>query len=589
MLTELRLENFRGFENHRISFRPTTILVGCNNAGKSTVAEALHLLSVVVTRYGALVFSEVPDWLEIPRRHRGVIPSLRGLEINFDTMFYHYGSPPAIITATFVSGATVTIYLGSQNRIFAVIMDSSGQPVTTKRQAVRVQLPKVSALPQVAPLALEEKVLSPETVRRAMLSPLASSHFRNQLNLFYGYFETFKRVSEETWPGFTIKEFLRGDKLPGTKLALMVRDRDFVAEVAWMGHGLQMWLQTMWFLTRSSGSTTLILDEPDVYMHADLQRRLIRFLRRRQQQVIITTHSIEIMAEVDPEHVSVVDRKKRESTFTTSISAVQRIVNQIGGVHNLHLARLWTSQRCLLVEGKDLQLLKHFQNTLFPSSLTPIDIIPNMSIGGWGGWNHAVGSSMILKNAVGENIVTYCIFDSDYHAEDEILERYQEAGKRGVQLHVWRSKEIENYLLVPSAVYRVVLSNIARRTEPPSPEEISRQIDQIADDLRDPIFDAIAHEHLARDRRGGLPVANRNARARVNEAWKTADGRLSIVPGKEVISRLSEWCQQEFGVSLSPALIARELRRDEISPEVVSILTAIENGEALPIAEPGTS
>jgi hypothetical protein len=35
-----------------------------------------------------------------------------------------------------------------------------------------------------------------------------------------------------------------------------------------------MWLQTIWFLTRAKDHETVILDEPDVYMHADLQRRL---------------------------------------------------------------------------------------------------------------------------------------------------------------------------------------------------------------------------------------------------------------------------------------------------------------------------
>ena len=44
----------------------------------------------------------------------------------------------------------------------------------------------------------------------------------------------------------------------------------------------------------------LVLDEPDVYMHPDLQRRLIRFLLRRDQQVIVATHSIEMMSEVEP-------------------------------------------------------------------------------------------------------------------------------------------------------------------------------------------------------------------------------------------------------------------------------------------------
>jgi hypothetical protein len=59
-----------------------------------------------------------------------------------------------------------------------------------------------------------------------------------------------------------------------------------------------------------------------------------------------------------------------------------------------------------------------------------------------------------LRNSVGEEVVAYSIFDSDYHTEEQIAERYDEATKRGVELHIWTKKEIENYFLVPNAVFR---------------------------------------------------------------------------------------------------------------------------------------
>ena len=110
-----------------------------------------------------------------------------------------------------------------------------------------------------------------------MSSTLASLHFRNQLNLLYEEdFREFKRISEDTWPGLEVRELRGHGGEQGAGLELMLRNDDFVAEVGLMGHGLQMWLQTMWFLARCRAFDTVILDEPDVYMHADLQRRLIR-------------------------------------------------------------------------------------------------------------------------------------------------------------------------------------------------------------------------------------------------------------------------------------------------------------------------
>jgi energy-coupling factor transporter ATP-binding protein EcfA2 len=124
----------------------------------------------------------------------------------------------------------------------------------------------------------------------------------------------------------------------------------------------------MWFLARSKDEDTVILDEPDVYMHADLQRRLIRIVRSRNPQLIVATHSIEIMAEVEPDEILVIDQGRREARFADSLPAVQRVIDQIGGVHNLNLARLSTSRKCLLLEGKDIEILKQFQNTLTPKA-----------------------------------------------------------------------------------------------------------------------------------------------------------------------------------------------------------------------------
>src|SRR3712207_7581033 len=48
------------------------------------------------------------------------------------------------------------------------------------------------------------------------------------------------------------------------------------------------------------------------------------------------------------------------------ISDIQRAINDLGGVHALQYARLWNAKRCLLVEGKDMRVLKPVHDLLFP-------------------------------------------------------------------------------------------------------------------------------------------------------------------------------------------------------------------------------
>jgi hypothetical protein len=77
VLTSLRLQNFRGFKDHRVPLRELTVLVGANDAGKSTLVEALRLVDLVEDRLFAARprFFPAPEWLDSERATTGVRPT----------------------------------------------------------------------------------------------------------------------------------------------------------------------------------------------------------------------------------------------------------------------------------------------------------------------------------------------------------------------------------------------------------------------------------------------------------------------------------------------------------------------------------
>src|SRR5260221_13913809 len=103
MLQSLTLTNFRCFREHEIRFGPLNIAVGLNNAGKTTVAEALRILSVASSRLRNPNYHEPPDWVSVPRTLIGCRVSLENLQIKFESLFHRYGEPPAILEADFGS------------------------------------------------------------------------------------------------------------------------------------------------------------------------------------------------------------------------------------------------------------------------------------------------------------------------------------------------------------------------------------------------------------------------------------------------------------------------------------------------------
>ncbi len=581
MLTKIRLRNFRGFSDHELPILPLTLIVGRNNAGKSTIIEALRFIALATARYQTVPYIDPPADLDVPDTFRGISPSLRDIDFDRLNLFYRYGSPPAIIQADFANAGSIAVYLYSADDIFIVIRNSRGQIIQSLPQDKALQLPRINILAQVSPVAATEENLDETYVRRSVSSSRSSIHFRNQLKIFEDSFPYFKQLCEENWPRLQIREFITTCGEHRNEIELHVRDEDFVGEIRWMGHGLQIWLQTMWFLARTDQRDVIVLDEPDVYLHADLQRKLIRILKAQERQAIIATHSIEMMSEIEPSAILVADRRRQKSEFATSLPGVQAIINQIGGVHNIHLARLWSSKKVVFVEGDDLRFLKIFQDKLFPMSNEPLDALPNFPIGGWGGWNYVVGSSMLLKGSGGEEIAKYCILDSDYHTSDEVGERYRSAAEHCIGLHIWQKKEIENYVIFPATIARY-LNDKKRKGKNVTVIDVEAILNEICENLKDETHDLISEEYIRRHRpKNAAPEGNRYARGELRAKWTSLSGKLEIVSGKAVLSQISAWAQRNYGVSLNAYVLAKTMLADELDAELVAVMTDLETGAAM--------
>ena len=187
-----------------------------------------------------------------------------------------------------------------------------------------------------------------------------------------------------------------------------------------------------------------------------------------------------------------------------------------------------------------------------------------------------MGSSLAIENAAGAEIKTYCILDSNYHFIDQFKELQESFRKRGVELHIWEMKEIENYLLVPSTIKRAIMSRLPKRATKPTVDEIKNFLNVEAKKLRENMFDSVSQEILSFDRSIGVSGANKKARGFI-KSKESRYGLIGSVSGKDLMSRLFEWAKAEFGVSLNKILLAQTLHTYEISSELKSVLTSIES------------
>jgi len=575
-LLSLRIRNYRCFDDHTVDFGRATIVVGKNNAGKSTLIEAIRLVAVALKRFRNPVATPAPRWLDDFAPGNGQRLDLSRLGVQFENIFHRYGDPPAILEATFADRSRLVLFIGAEGVGHAVFFSSRGRAIRARRDIGPDGLPSISILPQVTPLEKDERVLDTEYVKQNLDSSLSSRHFRNQLMVLrQDHFESFRDLVEQSWRGVRIEGLEIEATEKGNLIRLMIRDGNFVAEVGWMGHGLQMWLQTLWFVQRSGAAETLVLDEPDVYMHPDLQRRLVRLLMAGRSELVVATHSTEILSEVDASNVLILDRAFERSTYADGVPAVQRIVEQMGSAQNLQIARLWKARVLILVEGDDMRLLKRVHDLVSHDGDSTLDAIPNWPIGGWTGWANAVGSVAALKNAVHERIVCFCLFDSDYHLPKEIAARYEQARAKGIDLLVLSVKEIENFLIRPGLIRRVLERNCLDRSRVPSEGQISEEVRRIANELLPSVVDSFVESFLLSDRAAGAGTASRRAREHVDARLADRRGLLGVVPGKELLSRLSGWTQDVCGTSFGVNSLIREIRRDEVDAELAELIARI--------------
>lgn len=563
MLKKLLLHNYRCFENSEISFRDTAIIVGNNNAGKSTLAEALRIVGECSQKFKRANYTFAPSQLCLPALTKGFTLKVDHLRIDLRTIVYQYRTDFASIHAGFDNDVCINVYLTSEV-VFATV-EKQGSLIVNRTQAQKMDDLQLFVMPQIGLIREEEPRLSEDTVRRDISTRLCSRHFRNELLLFNEHFSTFRELAQETWPGLRISDL---SHRYGEYISLLVTDNDYAAEIGMMGSGLQMWLQLIWFVSRCPETATVVLDEPDVYMHPDLQRKILKIVQQRFSQIIIATHSVEIISGVEPRQIVTVDKRSRKMQYANSYKAVQEVLSNLGSDLNLSLIRLGNAKKCVFVEGNDISLLKKIQDILYPDNQGSVDILPTVALGGWSRFNEALGTARLFYEETRGEIETLCILDKDYHTEDEVNRLYELSAENHLTLHVWKRKEIENYILVPRALARVA------GVDPNSPEmeeflsELYKKLDELAEQTKGSIVDQLYHLNKGKNPSYYLPKAEQI----FSSGWGSLEGRLSLACGKDVIKLVNGWIKSKYMKSSSRSKIIAALSREDIPEEMKEVI-----------------
>ncbi|KQR30248.1 hypothetical protein ASF91_15680 [Rhizobium sp. Leaf155] len=281
-IKSLEFFDFKTYAHFSISARQRNVLVGPNNIGKSTALDALRIAFDVLrfaSRRKPFLKTQGSD--DVCATYL-VPPSVIQSDLRY--CVHYFDSGPARINIKIANGATLKLIIPPDGDVEAFLV--ADERAHRSAGYLKAAFPlDIVVVPTLSPLEQNEELVTEETVASNRFSRLASRSFRT-----YWYrqsdndFEEFADLVELGWPGLRIRKPILERTEGKPVLRMYFRQGSSVREVQWAGFGFQVWMQTMMHLRNASKNSVLVLDEPDVYLHPDLQHRLLKIVSRRVGQ-----------------------------------------------------------------------------------------------------------------------------------------------------------------------------------------------------------------------------------------------------------------------------------------------------------------
>lgn len=580
-ITSIEFYNFKALNHFSVRLQRLNVMVGPNNSGKSTILSSLRVLAEGIRQGRAKTADRVPgpDGDTIGYR----IPE-KNLPISIENVHTDYAETDSKVVFRLSNRNILQLFFPREGGC-VLLTDAGGRPTRTAGEFRRNFPVSIGVVPVLGPVEHEEQARDIDTVKRGLATHRASSHFRNFWLHFPEGFEEFAKLVRDTWPGMDVQ---RPERTPmSSKLTMFASEDRIDRELFWSGFGFQIWCQLLTHISRASGDSLLVIDEPEIYLHPDVQRQLLGILRDAGPDVILATHSTEIMGEADPSEILLIDKTLRSAQRLRDVIQVQAALDAIGSLQNITLTKLARNRKILFVEGDyDYRTIRRFAKQANFVGLATGNDLTIVESDGFSEWRRVQATAWGLNKMLsGDALQIAAIFDRDFFAPEELDSILGELRKDLHLAYIHSRKEMENYLLVPAVLDRAFKKAVAERQKRSGivsaiTESIHHMLEHITSSLRNTYqaqYVAKRTSYLGRRSSTDDAVIAAETMEWFDERWRDLDTRMEIVSGKEVLKLLREQVQSRYSVNLTDARIIDEFRRHEIPSDMLALLQLLED------------
>ncbi|HBP5742916.1 TPA: AAA family ATPase [Pseudomonas aeruginosa] len=464
-ITSIEIERFKRVQKAEIQLSDINVLVGANNAGKSSMLQGIHFCA------GAAVAARRLDKTTFTQQSLLYCPARNFVDLrNGDP--YQNQSAFGYLRVRGVVGNdddqyTVRVYRGRNEG--NVGCGRHGNPgigaiVTAFIPPFSVYVPGLAGIPEV------EQYRSESVVRKGVASGDANLYLRNVLLLI----KTKKLLAELTqlmrliFPNFSID--IKFDHVHDSHIEVLVQagHQQTKKPIELIGTGVLQTLQIFSYATLFKPKL-LLLDEPDSHLHPDnqglLADSLIALVENLETKIIISTHSRHLVESLygEANFVWMKDGKIQEQGYT--LEKVPLLMD-IGALDSFDKLINGAISHVILTEDTNLAMMKILvEGSGFDMSKTLIYSYKASS-----NLNSAYAlCEFILASAPECMVIIHA--DNDFLTECEEKSLRDKIEKYGAKAFVTEGSDIESYFVIPEHIGALLGE---------APETISGWLDEIA-------------------------------------------------------------------------------------------------------------
>jgi predicted ATPase len=514
-IVNLSLTNFKKIASNKVMEfnEDVNVLVGANNTGKTSVLQALALA------FNLRLFDFNPNDAIYYLVKNGVCEieveflfSSSEWEICFDLIKHNYPQENFSKFAKKISHQKIIKKLtlnvikkqiqGKKHQI--LLSDIQDNVVADKQSLIQQALDNIKKVNFYdyfgSPLFIDSKQsISPEEQFQAIQSIRRENHPQQIRSKLYVIqkddpekFEAIKQHVLNVFP--EIEDFTISHDEERAQFSLQLKEKikkngDF-EKINYDIHNTGLGMQSLILIIANifvQNSNVVLLDEPEIHMHPDLVKKFINIIQQisTEKQIILTTHSVPLINTVAPEKLfSLKYIAAEKGVIANPIKEKKEVINVLNDLgfdlDNEIFSKEPRSKTIVFVEGKTdkdylMSFAKKFKTELGLSDAFDYPIF--VEIGGSGDASKYAVVIDKLRNLEKQFMIT---IDQDEKNYTKLKNQLNES-----ELHIWKKRQIENYLLDVKTLAKVLDKN---------EDIIKDQIEKIIDLQKEDAFHRFARE-----------------------------------------------------------------------------------------------